>query len=136
MPAPSLIRDSFVGQIVYIASGRRIFRYVEEEPGYVLPDQYGRLLRGDAAQTEPVGAENSNSETATLAGRNSPELQNDEKNQQVAAGNTDPEKGDHYQVDQRTVPIDNPNPFIVHWYGDNDPDHPRNVRSPFNLITQ
>ncbi|EKM60762.1 uncharacterized protein PHACADRAFT_203915 [Phanerochaete carnosa HHB-10118-sp] len=40
MPVPDFVRDSFVGQVIYYASGRRLFRYPEERPGFVLPPRY------------------------------------------------------------------------------------------------
>ena len=42
MPALDIFRDSFVGQVIYFASGRRLLRYPEERPGYVLPSRYYR----------------------------------------------------------------------------------------------
>lgn len=36
MPLPALFRDAFVGQVIYLASGRRLLRRVEEQPDYVL----------------------------------------------------------------------------------------------------
>ena len=34
MPAPALIRESFFGYAVYLASGRRYFKQPEEQPGF------------------------------------------------------------------------------------------------------
>ena len=34
------LRDSFFGQCVYYASGRRLFAFPEDKPGYKAPDRY------------------------------------------------------------------------------------------------
>ena len=34
------LRDSFMGQIIYHASGRKLLQYPEEKPGFVVPEQY------------------------------------------------------------------------------------------------
>ena len=39
MAVPNIIRDSFVGQIIYYGHVRRLFQYPEEKPGFVLPEK-------------------------------------------------------------------------------------------------
>lgn len=66
MPVADVIRESFVGQLIYLCSKRRYFRYAEEYPDFVLPDHYATLVdQGHDAPSNPGGG--SHSETATLA---------------------------------------------------------------------
>lgn len=66
MPVSDTIRESFVGQLVYSLSGRRYFRYAEDDPDYVLPDRYAKLLdrRSNVTTDSATGP---SSETGTLA---------------------------------------------------------------------
>lgn len=61
MPS-DVVRESFVGQLIYIASGRRLFRYAEEQPDFVLPEQYAKLV--DATQ-DPEGSCSSEASSIT-----------------------------------------------------------------------
>lgn len=54
MLTPDLVRDSFVGQLVYYGSGRHIFRYDEEKPDFVLLEEYAQLLHGQTLPKTPV----------------------------------------------------------------------------------
>lgn len=40
MLVPAVVRDSFLGTLVYALSGRRVFRHPEELPNFVLPAKY------------------------------------------------------------------------------------------------
>lgn len=40
MLAPDILRDSFIGQLIYYGSGRHLLRYPEERPGFELPPHY------------------------------------------------------------------------------------------------
>ncbi|KAJ3528910.1 hypothetical protein NM688_g7929 [Phlebia brevispora] len=53
MPVPDLIRDSFVGQLIYYGSGRRYFRYPEDRPEFLLPVRYTEAYRARHAATIP-----------------------------------------------------------------------------------
>ena len=57
-----VVRESFIGQLIYYASGHRYFRYEEDMPDYILPEKYARLVRksGDPET-------NSTSDASTLA---------------------------------------------------------------------
>ncbi|KAJ3528909.1 hypothetical protein NM688_g7930 [Phlebia brevispora] len=58
-----LVRDSFIGQLIYYASGRRLLNYPEDRPDFVLPERYARAS-GMIVGTSPPSGESS--ETATL----------------------------------------------------------------------
>ncbi|EKM61333.1 uncharacterized protein PHACADRAFT_111819 [Phanerochaete carnosa HHB-10118-sp] len=42
MPVPAVVRDSFIGTVVYFASGQQYFRHPEEQPDFVLPEKYAK----------------------------------------------------------------------------------------------
>ena len=66
MPVPEVIRESFVGQLVYRFSGRRYFRYAEDDPNFELPEQYARLI--NRGSDDVLNSETrSNSDAGTLA---------------------------------------------------------------------
>ena len=131
MPVLDLIRDSFVGQLVYYGSGRRYFQYEEEKPGFVVPSRFFASRRnsdsGDA------------SENATLADKplSATEQQQGEKTKggdvTVSEGvEADGEAGTDGSVRQsgedveRGTTVGDSN--LVDWYGPDDPEHPFNVR--------
>nr|GAT43112.1 benomyl methotrexate resistance protein [Mycena chlorophos] len=112
-----LIRDSTFGQIVNFASKGRIFPYPEQKPGYVVPARY--LLRAKFAgngDTLPA------SDATTISDSRPPHdvtipdtaLQREETLVEDAEKGQVPKDGDI------------PDPFIVGWDGDSDPENPRN----------
>ena len=143
MPTSDLVRESFVGQLIYHLSGRRFLQYAEDRPDFELPEKYAVLSRNG---NRTNGA---NSETATLV----PESKQDEKSKRPESGvsvstttpepiqsnrltesnmaaqqanpPTDVEKGKSNVIHRKTE-VDNP--YLVDWYGPNDPEYPRNVR--------
>ena len=92
-----VLRDSFWGQVIYHLSRRRILRYKEDDPNYVIPDIYDELAgakKENFSVTESVAQEESSSSSSQL-------------------------------VSEDTVaPVDDK--IIVTWDGDDDPENPYN----------
>lgn len=163
------VRESFVGQLIYHASGRRIFRYDEDMPDFVLPEKYAKLVNrtrdsevapdSEASTLAPRGSistaldddqpeqsrrksmsEKSQAQVQTIETPSADEDDGDARTSDVdvartkqtmgpsTTGAADPEKGNIAQVEQRRVEEEQENPYIVDWYGPNDPENPRNVR--------
>ena len=147
MPAPDLIRDSFVGQLIYYATGRRLFHYLEDRPEFILPPKYEKAQR----DLESPGSDN-NSETATLADRKKPEQGVSEKSSEAVTINDavrpdhrpemeestvgqeilrsptrEIEKGKLAEELQRRADEDQENPYLVTWYSHDDQENPQNV---------
>jgi DHA1 family multidrug resistance protein-like MFS transporter len=116
-----LIRESFVGQLVYRASRRRAFQYIEEKPDFQVPDRYAS---GEKRTLPP----NRRSEAGTLV------------EQPPAAGN-DTEKGKRPKRSDSQTNSNDENARspeeeeehwrnTVDWYGPDDPENPMNVSCP------
>ncbi|KAI0777953.1 major facilitator superfamily domain-containing protein [Irpex lacteus] len=161
------VRESFVGQLIYYASGRRIFRYDEDMPDFVLPEKYAKLVNrprdsevapdSEASTLAPRGSmstaldndqpeqsrrksmsEKSQAHVQTIETPSADEDDGDARTSDVdvartkqtmgpfTTGAADPEKGNIAQVEQRRVEEEQENPYIVDWYGPNDPENPRN----------
>ena len=71
MPAPDVIRESFVGQLIYRLSGRRVLRYQEENPDFVLPDHYAKLLYRPNSRNAPSASETSSNTDESMFGGSS-----------------------------------------------------------------
>lgn len=151
MPVPELIRDSFIGQLVYYASGRRLFNYLEDRPEFILPVKYE--FATSRLDTPPSDA---SSDNATLSDRRKgdqmvtekkpetvterpvlttdrPELEESTVGQELLRSPTrDVEKGKLAEEQQKRAEEDQENPFLVTWYGPDDPESPQNVR--LNLL--
>ncbi|OCK84469.1 cycloheximide resistance protein [Lepidopterella palustris CBS 459.81] len=52
---PTLFRDAPFGQCVRLLTGNRVFRYQEEEPGFVLPENLKPQLEIESPPPEPLG---------------------------------------------------------------------------------
>ena len=151
MHIPDLIRDSLVGQIIYICSGRRLLRYPEEQPDFILPEHYlgatqtqrppsateskkqrysvtERTVEGTVAGSEEQEPpeesafaqeyfhSSSHHQPATpLSPHNSSAIHDVEK-AELAARTHAESVG---EASNATV--------IVHWYGPDDPECPKNV---------
>lgn len=104
----SLLRDTFAGQVVYYASGRRVWRYREEEPDFVVPE---RFLPGAREKLKQRKSSRSSGQKAAAPVDHE------------AADATSPRPSDS---DETIVESDEPasDPYIVDWYGPDDPDNP------------
>lgn len=146
---PAVVRDSFIGTLVYFASGRRCFTHPEEQPDFVLPDKYSKTHQ-PAQQGDQLDASSQvDSNTATVAGPPSregrgptqPEREEGPEGSQTAETSSqttarpsfeygDLEKGEKSKIKQKErVTEQPPDNEIVGWYGPDDPECPRNVRS-------
>ena len=146
MPVLDIIRDSFVGQIVYFASGRRLFQYPEERPGFDFLEQYTTSVNSSStsgSRTSPDEAPRLSDSLTESKGpsRSSVTVDvtthpNAEPKRSIAQEEStvaqeylhrdgDVEKGVlHTLADISDVQ----NPIMVSWYGPDDPELPTNVR--------
>lgn len=148
MPVPDLIRDSFVGRVVYHASGRRLFRHPEEVPGFELPIRYTQQASRPDSPTAPssdstLSGTRLEATAGDLSKRTSREMaepMGDAKREErlpthrhesVAAEEvlhlhgSDPEK----DVQEKQIQEEIQHSYIVDWYGPDDPECPENVSS-------
>ncbi|KAJ7138524.1 major facilitator superfamily domain-containing protein [Mycena crocata] len=120
-----LIRDSTFGQIVNYLSSGRIFPYPEQRPDYVVPKHF--LL----PSSERAELEAATSDAATICGdteKSKKGSQNSsppdteirrESTMTTLAADIESQK----QVDDATTV---PDPYLIGWDGDSDPENPRN----------
>ncbi|CCG24622.1 hypothetical protein CORT_0F03980 [Candida orthopsilosis Co 90-125] len=136
-----LITDSFVGQILYRISGRKIFLHRDELPDYVIPEKY--LVNNDKQpeyefpRGEDEGEENNNNNNNNNNNDNI-DAADDSLNQDVG----EKEKQQDTKTDSTSNSIETSTEsnskdgsksdyIIVTWDGDDDPDNPYNW--PFYL---
>lgn len=113
-----LFRDSFVGRVIYHASGHKIFTHPEEQPGYVVPDRY--LVGSSATSTA-----NCTQAPSVLSSR-----RNSDHSPKEPIDPVDLEKN------LETVPVDTnvavkecnsaDGLIYVDWDGEDDPENPYN----------
>lgn len=113
------LRNSTFGQIVYHFSGRRLFRYPEDQPDFVVPAKY--------AQSSP----NRNSiltekKKSSLGEPGALELtipEGSHSDSEDSSLRVDLEKG----IEKPSEPQEPQHDYIVvDWYGENDPENPQN----------
>lgn len=127
MPVPDLIRDSFVGRIVYHVSGRRLFRHPEEMPDFVLPARYAN--KPGFAATPSSNLTLAGSGVTTASGDLATQKQEEHPQESTLAHEVlhlhgdDAEKG----VQEKEMELEMRNSNIVDWYGPDDPECPENV---------
>lgn len=131
MPVPALIRDSFFGQLVYYASGRRYFRHEEEKPGFVVPERYTNTRResnsGDGSENATLSERRATSSEKPQSDKEKTKNQDVTVTERVDAGVdvTGTDRQLEEDVERGEVLKDDPN--LVDWYGPDDPEHPFNV---------
>ena len=96
MPVPDIIRDSFFGQIIYHASGRRLLQYPEERPDFILPERYAhtrppRSSRTASPTPEVTGPSHSASTSASIRDEEKKEKQRYSVAEGTAEGTVDEE---------------------------------------------
>lgn len=135
MPVHSIVRDSFLGDVVRLVSRRRLLRHPEEYPDFVIPDSklaanidVGGARRPSAQvdsesstlnERAPRDSLSDGSATAHGHGRSDAAFS--------AAPNAEKGKANVEQVERQPDDNDNGGPVIVDWYGPDDPECPRNV---------
>lgn len=134
MPVPDLIRESFIGQVVYYASGKRYLQYAEERPGFVIPARYDLDRRASWAQLDSDN--NTLDDKKPAAGQTvdvnkseKPDVTVTENAETDAAPSRDPPtRTSNGDTERGTVPDEMVDPNVVDWYGPDDPECPFNVR--------
>jgi MFS transporter, DHA1 family, multidrug resistance protein len=124
-----LIRESFVGQLVYRLSGRRAFQYAEEKPGFTLSERYtSREKPGPVPSTRPPSESDPagprRSEAATLVGEPESNTNDVEKGNKVGRP-SHPTNGS--EEEPRSEEDEETWRNTVDWYGPDDPECPMNV---------
>jgi MFS transporter, DHA1 family, multidrug resistance protein len=116
-----LIRESFVGQLIYLASRRRVFQYAEEKPGFVVPERYAprEKTRSRAVSSSPSPGPR-RSEAATLVG-------DQNAGSDVEQGKTGKQGQNERSDEPRSEEDEEKWRNTVDWYGPDDPEHPMNV---------
>ncbi|CAK9437508.1 uncharacterized protein LODBEIA_P18860 [Lodderomyces beijingensis] len=110
----SFLKDSFVGQILYRLSGRKIFLHNDELPGYVIPEKY--LVGSAAAKGEYQSPSRPDSaDEADVDADADVELKNQDKDSASTAANS-----------QEALDKKDSEYIIVTWDGDDDPENPYN----------
>ncbi|KAF7302366.1 Benomyl methotrexate resistance protein [Mycena chlorophos] len=115
-----LIRDSTLGQLVNFLSNGRFLPYPEQRPGYVVPKRYLLPAKSIGLDDETVPA----SDAATLCGDSKPKdgvTTPDTTLRRESTLVADPEK--NKPTDDE---VEIPDPYVVGWDGDSDPENPRN----------
>ncbi|KAF8077694.1 major facilitator superfamily domain-containing protein [Lyophyllum atratum] len=118
-----LIRDSTLGQIINYVSGGKYLPYADQRPDFVVPNHF--LLPSDK-RLSPATYDSSDSTTIcddlekqkTLSGAVTPITGLERESTITVDGKNEKEFG----ASVTSVP----DPYIVGWYGDDDPDNPRN----------
>ncbi|KAJ7660023.1 major facilitator superfamily domain-containing protein [Mycena rosella] len=121
-----LIRDSTIGQIVNYVSNGRLLPYPEQRPGYVVPKHF--LLPSSERKNYNAVA----SDAATLCGDHDKTKEGSQvssppdteiKREPTASTLALDLESQQKQVDDATTV---PDPYLVGWDGDSDPENPRN----------
>lgn len=135
MPVHSIVRDSFLGEIVRLVSGRRLLRHPEEEPGFVLPDKYtprisringirlSTQISSSTLDVRPWQDGFASQYSLSQSSINGP----GHSRSVVALSAADAEKGKANDELKPPVGGNENGAIIVDWYGDDDPECPRNV---------
>ncbi|KAJ7136130.1 major facilitator superfamily domain-containing protein [Mycena epipterygia] len=121
-----LIRDSTIGQIINYLSSGRLLPYPEQRPGYVVPKHF-LLPSSERKDLDAVASDAVTlcGDAATLCGdasKISSPPDTEIKRESTASTAVDLES-QKKQVDDATA---FPDPYLVGWNGDSDPENPRN----------
>ncbi|GFZ49505.1 Caffeine resistance protein 5 [Saitozyma sp. JCM 24511] len=133
-------RDSFIRQIIYFASGRKLLQHPEERPGFVVPDKYrprekqarspntaslsdaGADGVGPVEKRRPVDAGAGATAAAPGAGAAPGAAGRDVETQSTSR---ESEASDRTVV-EGNAPLSEEDGNIVTWYGPDDPENPKN----------
>lgn len=141
--APALIRDAFVGDILYHASGHRLFQHPEDHQGFTIPTpprsvksiRSGFSSRSDLETTTVI--ERPDDEESRLPRVSSdqhtiavPDASEEQKPTRQKAAEV--EEGDlAKEKEKASVRQEIADSLIVEWYEPNDPEDPQNVCPSF-----
>ncbi|KAF9065029.1 major facilitator superfamily domain-containing protein [Rhodocollybia butyracea] len=107
-----ILRDSTIGQFINFISNGKFLPYSDQRPGFVVPAHF-------ASVSKPVSDK---SDASTLCG----DVEYKKSSKAVPLAREDTLVVDANELDEK-LSLDDPN--IVGWYGDDDPDNPRNWSS-------
>jgi DHA1 family multidrug resistance protein-like MFS transporter len=118
-----LIRDSTIGQIINYLSNGRVLPYPEQRPGYVVPKHF-LLPSSERSDSDAVA-----SDAATLCGdktkeesKTSSPPDTEMKRESTASTLAVDLESQQKHLDEATA---FPDPYLVGWNGDSDPENPR-----------
>lgn len=124
-------RDSFVGQIIYYASRRRLLQYPEERPDFELPDKYktkekkSRQSSVGGAKQKKQGEKGSRDASGGDVERGQPDRRTSDDT--VVARNESREGGEEREGQEgQEGQGSEDDAIIVDWYGPDDPENPKN----------
>ncbi|KAJ7128081.1 major facilitator superfamily domain-containing protein [Mycena filopes] len=113
-----LFRDSTIGQIINYASNGRLLPYPEQRPDYVVPKRF--LLPSSQRQLDATASDEATKVgTPRISSPPDTEIKRESTITTLAADLESKQK----QVDDDTTV---PDPYLVGWDGDSDPENPRN----------
>jgi DHA1 family multidrug resistance protein-like MFS transporter len=116
-----LFRESFVGQLIYRLSRRRVLQNAEEKPGFVLPERY-RQHEKPSTRTASSDA-SSDLDHARRSNAGTLVDQPTATNGDVEKGPKDPQN----KPEERSPEEEEKWRNTVDWYGPDDPENPMNV---------
>lgn len=110
--------------MIYRLSGRRIFSYPEERPGFELPEKYkqekdkpSRFGREDA-QEEGERRASDSAETVVGESQSRSDENDQDKNKNKTKKDGEKKDGDDKEGKDDTITVD--------WYSEDDPENPQN----------
>lgn len=118
-----LLRDSSFGLIVNYASGGRLFSFVEERAGFAVPSS---LAQVNEKSFRPRSKSTSESIATQPASRPASE-RFESPDMPSKAEVTDHSKRESTIVNEPVGDEKEHDPYLVTWYGDDDPDNPMYV---------
>lgn len=133
-----IIHESPAGQLIRILSGKRFFKYPEEEPDFQLPPQYVEAMNPSVVERKSRPASSASTSTTEsptdIEGRDAPETDAAARDHQLEKLETAPVETKHHDdhVMQRTksIPIapvkTNEGIILVDFYATDDPSNPQN----------
>ncbi|CAK5264110.1 unnamed protein product [Mycena citricolor] len=113
-----ILRDATAGQVLNYLTNGRLLPYPEQRPDFVVPRRFLLPQNRDSDETtlcEDRPSEKSEDDTLAATTPNS-EMKSDE-----TMGDVEEQKQSSF-VENAVVP----DPYLVGWYGDSDPENPRN----------
>ncbi|KAI3406878.2 FLR1 [Candida oxycetoniae] len=112
----SFVKDSFVGQILYRLSGRKIFLHRDELPDYVIPEKY-LVTEKQLYETTQTSVNSEKEDSKDVSSSSDSTVLNSPAPAPAAAAAAASESKDSPKNDDY---------IIVTWDGDDDPENPYN----------
>lgn len=116
-----LIRESVVGQLIYVISRHKFFQYEEDKPGFVVPERYQPQQKASPVRQSSQDSSNSTpprrSEARTLVDGAHDTEKGPKLNKESDMASKEKVRDEDEQKWRNTVD----------WYGPDDPENPVNV---------